>query len=169
VYLSVKTAVIDRHIRIPLFIIFSGITALSLLVFLLMVWRDRIMRRRFGAWSASETEMRATFQQMKGILSNVFQLMKSKHMALFAVLFVYLGRASSSSVDRTELELHLVRRSLAHILRRGLRHVHRSQCSIRRFKSDHTCSFRPCLAVDDRKRLIGLHGLLLGTGEILGQ
>ncbi len=91
IYLSLKTEMIDRATRYPLFIIFSVVSAIGLLVFMLIIWRSYIERRLDTLHRIYDVKKDA-LADIKRTFKTVGQLLKTRNMLLLLILFAYLGK-----------------------------------------------------------------------------
>ncbi|CAM4814393.1 unnamed protein product, partial [Rotaria magnacalcarata] len=130
VYIALKTEMIERATRIPLFIVFSIVSAVGLVLFLFIIWRSYTERKRD---TLIRTEERGTIGDIIPTLKIAVKLLKTRNMLLLLIPFAYTGFSQTffQGVYGT---------CIGHYVKYG----------------------------DTRKRLIGLHGMLVGCGEILG-
>ncbi|CAF4085800.1 unnamed protein product [Rotaria sordida] len=124
IYIVLKTEMIDRATRIPLFIVFSIVSAIGLVLFLFIIWRSYVEKNR-ETLNHTVEERRNTLIGIVQTLKIAVKLLKTRHMLLLLIPFAYSGVYGTC---------------IGHYVKYG----------------------------DTRKRLIGLHGILFGCGEILG-
>jgi hypothetical protein len=91
IYLSLKTEVINRSTRYSLFSIFSVVSGVSLTLFILIIWRSYIERRRDTLIKVYE-EKNGTLSDIGRTLKTAGQLLKTRNILLLLVLFFYLGK-----------------------------------------------------------------------------
>ena len=91
VYLSLKTETIDRSTRYSLFAILSVISAVSLILFLTIVWRSYNERRRSGYIPIGKVEKTA-WAGIRETLKNAVKLLRTTHVRLLLIPFIYLGK-----------------------------------------------------------------------------
>ncbi len=89
VYVSLKTEMVDRATRYSLFSIFSTVAAVSLVLFLTIIWRSCIERRRRD--SLIEVK-KTTLANVGQTLKIIFRLLKTRNMLLLLIVFAYLGK-----------------------------------------------------------------------------
>jgi len=93
IYLTLKTETIDRTKRYPLFSIFSVIAAVSLVLFIFLIWRSYIERRRDNFIGIHKTK-KVTLADIGQTLKISGRLLKTRNMLLLLLLFIYLGKSS---------------------------------------------------------------------------
>ncbi|CAF0905754.1 unnamed protein product [Rotaria sordida] len=132
VYIALKTEMIDSATRIPLFIVFSIVSAIGLVLFVFIIWRSYVEKNRDTLIHTVE-ERRNTLVDIVQTLKIAVRLLKTRNMLLLLLPFAYSGFSTTffQGVYGT---------CIGHYVKYG----------------------------DTRKRLIGLHGILVGCGEILG-
>ncbi|CAF3836713.1 unnamed protein product, partial [Rotaria sp. Silwood1] len=132
IFISLKTEMIDRATRIPLFVVFSIVSAIGLVLFILIIWRSYIEKNRDTLIRTVE-ERRNTLVDIVDTFKIAVKLLKTRNMLLLLIPFAYSGFSNTffQGVYAT---------CIGHYVKYG----------------------------DTRKRLIGLHGILVGCGEILG-
>lgn len=81
---------IDRATRIPLFIVFSIVSAVGLLIFALTIWRSKTEERREPLID-TENENKTTTPNILAILKVAFRLLKTRNMLLLLIPFGYTG------------------------------------------------------------------------------
>lgn len=86
VYLSVHTDIITRSTRHSLFAVFSVVCLASLILFGLMIWRTFMKRRQ-----TSNMKPKITIANMIETLKTSVRLLKTRHMLLLLIPFVYTG------------------------------------------------------------------------------
>jgi hypothetical protein len=91
VYLSVKTEVITRSTRYPLFISFSVVVAIGLLLFAIIVWRSLIEQHRS---QQQQQRQKVTLADIGHTLKIALRLLKTKNMLLLLITFAYTGKLS---------------------------------------------------------------------------
>ena len=82
---------IDRTTRYSLFSIFSVIAAVSLMMFLFIIWRSYIEGRRDNLIKIDE-EKKSTPTDFSQTLKTTGRLLKTRNILLLLLLFVYLGK-----------------------------------------------------------------------------
>ncbi|CAF4254606.1 unnamed protein product, partial [Rotaria sp. Silwood2] len=132
IYISLKTEMIDSATRIPLFVVFSVVSAVGLVLFALIIWRSYVEKNR-DTLIRNVEEKRNTLVDIVQTLKIAVKLLKTRNMLLLLIPFAYSGFSTTffQGVYAT---------CIGHYVKYG----------------------------DTRKRLIGLHGILVGCGEILG-
>jgi hypothetical protein len=90
-YLSLKTEIIDRTTRYPLFSIFSVVAAVGLVLFIFIIWRSCIEERRDRIIMINETK-KGTLTGIGQTLKIFLRLLKTRHMFLLLFLFTYMGK-----------------------------------------------------------------------------
>ncbi|CAF2311775.1 unnamed protein product [Rotaria sp. Silwood2] len=133
IYISLKTEMIDSATRIPLFVVFSVVSAVGLVLFALIIWRSYVEKNR-DTLIRNVEEKRNTLVDIVQTLKIAVKLLKTRNMLLLLIPFAYSGFSTTffQGVYAT---------CIGHYVKYG----------------------------DTRKRLIGLHGILVGCGEILGK
>jgi hypothetical protein len=91
IYLSLKTEVIDRSTRYSLFSIFSVVSGVGLAVFILIIRRSYIERRRDAVIKINE-EQKGTLSDISRTLKTAGQLLKTRHMLLLLIPSIYSGK-----------------------------------------------------------------------------
>jgi len=91
VYLSLKTEIIHRTMRYSLFSILSVVSAIGLVLFILIIFRSYIERRRDGLIK-SDKEKESTLTDINQTLKTSVRLLKTRNMRLLLSLFIYLGK-----------------------------------------------------------------------------
>ena len=99
VYISLKTAIIDRATRHSLFAVFSTVAASSLVLFFVLVWRSYSDRRR-ARLIKPDVEQKSALTNVRQTLIAAGQVLKTRHMRLMLILFIYLGSCSARSRSR---------------------------------------------------------------------
>ncbi len=80
---------ITRSTRHSLFIIFTIICAVGLVLYAIIVWRSIIERRR----SKQQQEEKVTLASIKYTLSIALRLLKTKNMLFLLIPFAYTGKS----------------------------------------------------------------------------
>jgi Flp pilus assembly protein TadB len=82
---------IDRATRIPLFIVFSIVSAIGLVLFGFIVWRSYIEKSRqmMNRTAATKT---STLDDISRTLKIAIGLLKTRNMLLLLIPFAYSGR-----------------------------------------------------------------------------
>jgi hypothetical protein len=91
VYVALKTEMIDRTTRYSLFSIFSTVAAVSLVFFIILIWRSCIERRHDNLIEKQETK-KNTLANVGQTLKTIGKLLKTRNMLLLLILFTYLGK-----------------------------------------------------------------------------
>ncbi|CAF1177430.1 unnamed protein product [Adineta steineri] len=132
VFVALKTQIIDRATRIPLFAVFSIVSGAGLVLFIFIIWRSYVEKRRDNIPPIEEPK-KSTAADIVQTLKVAVRLLKTRNMLLLLIPFSYTGLSNT-------LFTGVFATCIGHYVKYG----------------------------DTRKRLIGLHGLLVGCGEILG-
>jgi hypothetical protein len=90
VYLSLKTEVITRSTRYPLFIVFSIVCAVGLFFSAIIVWRSIIEQRRS---QQQEQRQKVNLAVVGHTLKIALRLLKTKNMLLLLITFAYTGKS----------------------------------------------------------------------------
>jgi len=91
VYLSLKTEIIHHTMRYSLFSILSVVSAIGLLLFIFIIIRSYIERRRDGLIK-SDKEKTNTLADISRTLKVAGRLLQTRNMLLLLILFIYLGK-----------------------------------------------------------------------------
>ncbi|CAF1214416.1 unnamed protein product [Adineta ricciae] len=132
VFIALKAQIIDRATRIPLFVVFSIVSAVGLLIFMFVIWRSYVEKHRHTLSRIVE-EKKSTLADVIHTLKVAGALLRTRNMLLLLIPFAYSGLSNT-------LFQGVFATCIGHYVKYG----------------------------DTRKRLIGLHGILIGCGEILG-
>jgi len=81
---------IDRTTRIPLFVVFSIVSAAGLLVFIFIIWRTYIEKRRENP-SNSDQPKKSISADIRETLVVAVKLLKTRNMLLLLIPFAYSG------------------------------------------------------------------------------
>jgi hypothetical protein len=81
---------IDRATRIPLFVVFSIVSAVGLVLFLFIIWRSYIEKRR-DTLIRPEEPKRSTAADIVLTLKNASKLLQTRNMLLLLIPFAYSG------------------------------------------------------------------------------
>jgi hypothetical protein len=168
VYIALKTEIIHHPMRYSLFAILSSVSAISLFVFILIIFRSYIERRKDGLINLDE-EKKSSFKDIIQTLKIAGRLIKTRHILLLLIFFVYLGENFYEifiifSCVKSLQGYHQCFSSTFMVHRLVI--IRNMEVNIACFLSD---KYRRKFNLDTRKRLLGLHGILLGAGEIVGQ
>jgi hypothetical protein len=82
---------IDRSTRYSLFSIFSVIAGIGLAIFILIIWRSYLERRR-DTLIKIYVEKKGSLADIGQTLKTIGRLLKTRNMLLLLVLFAYLGK-----------------------------------------------------------------------------
>ena len=167
IYQVLKTEIIHRNTRYSLFAILSVVSAVGLCFFLLIVFRSYMERKR-DLLLNTDDEKKSAPANIGQTLKVAGRLLKTRHMILLQVLFIYLGGYFRRFLSFISVDFYF----------KVYRHRFWSMCTghplatIRNteVKIDslaHDVDMWEC-HLDTRKRLLGLHGILIGLGEIVG-
>ena len=91
VFIALKTETIDRATRVPLFVVFSIVSGLGLVLFILIIWRSYIEKRRDTPDGSVVEEKRSTMQDISHTLRVAGQLLRTRNMLLLLIPFAYSG------------------------------------------------------------------------------
>lgn len=86
-----KTEIIDRNTRYSLFAILSVVSGVGLLLFLLIVFRSYMQRKRDTLIKPAEEE-KSALADIVHTLKVAGRLLKTRHMLVLQVPFIYLGK-----------------------------------------------------------------------------
>lgn len=92
VYISLTAAVIGEKKRIPLFVVFSIISAVGLLVFVFIIWRSYVEKRRENP-NRSDEPKRSVLADLSRTLNIAGKLLRTRNMLLLLIPFAYSGKA----------------------------------------------------------------------------
>ena len=81
---------ITRSTRYSLFIIFTLVCGIGLVLYAIIVWRSIIERRRR---SKQQPQEKVTWASIKDTLSIALRLLKTKNMLLLLIPFAYTGKS----------------------------------------------------------------------------
>jgi MFS family permease len=90
VYFSLKIEIIDHSTRHSLFTILSIVSAVSLVLFAIIIWRSYLERNR-NPLIPSTVNKRVTLATIAQTLNIAWQLLKTTHMKLLLIPCTYLG------------------------------------------------------------------------------
>jgi hypothetical protein len=82
---------IDRHTRIPLFVVFSIVSAVGLLVFIFIIWRSFVEKRN-EVQTRSEEPKRSVLADIGHTLKVAGKLLKTRNMLLLLIPCAYSGK-----------------------------------------------------------------------------
>jgi len=82
---------IDRATRIPLFSVFSIVSAAGLVVFLFIIWRSYIEKRR-NTSPRIEEKKTSTIADIGQTLKVAAKLLQTRNMLLLLIPFAYSGK-----------------------------------------------------------------------------
>jgi len=82
---------IDRATRIPLFLVFSIVSAAGLVVFLFIIWRSYVEKRR-NTSPRIEEEKKSTIADIGQTLKVAAKLLQTRNMLLLLIPFAYSGK-----------------------------------------------------------------------------
>ena len=89
-FIALKAETIDRATRIPLFIVFSIVSALGLGIFVLIIWRSILERRRQPV-AVTIAPKKSVVEDIVSTLKVAGRLLKTRNMLLLLVPFAYSG------------------------------------------------------------------------------
>ena len=92
-YLALKTETIQRQTRNSLFTIFSIVSAISLILFVIIAWRFHVEKRR-RRFTRIELGKKNAIAGLIQTLKTARQLLKTSHIRLLLILFAYLGKST---------------------------------------------------------------------------
>ncbi len=90
VYVALKTEIIHHTMRYSLFAVLSVVAAVGLLIYIVVIFRSYTERRKDGLIKPDE-EKESAFAGIIRTLKIAGRLLKTRHMLLLQILFVYLG------------------------------------------------------------------------------
>jgi hypothetical protein len=90
-YLSLKTEMIDRATRYSLFSVLSVASGIGVVLFILIVWRSYMERRRDNLITTNK-EKKITLADVGQTLKIGGRLLKTRNMLLLLILAVLLGK-----------------------------------------------------------------------------
>lgn len=82
---------IDRATRIPLFVVFSIVSAVGLFLFLCIIWRSYVEKNRVTL-NRTEEEKRGSLADIVHTLKVAVRLLKTRNMLLLLIPFAYSGK-----------------------------------------------------------------------------
>jgi len=91
IYLTLKTDIIDRTTRYSLFSVLASIVAVSLVLFVLLLWRSCMEQRENSVIRNNETK-KSSLASIVQTLKISGQLLKTRNMLLLLIIFAYLGK-----------------------------------------------------------------------------
>ncbi len=84
---------IDRATRIPLFVVFSIVSAVGLVIFLFIIWRSYVEKHRGNSNQQSETPKKSTLEDIGHTLKTAGRLLRTRNMLLLLIPFAYSGKS----------------------------------------------------------------------------
>ena len=90
VFISLKTETIGHSTRIPLFVVFSAVSAVGLVLFLLITWRSYIEINR-DVLNRNHEEKKGTLADVCHTLKIAMKLLSTRNMLLLLIPFAYSG------------------------------------------------------------------------------
>jgi hypothetical protein len=85
---------IDRATRIPLFVVFSIVSAVGLVIFLFIIWRSYVEKHRGNnSNQQSETPKKSTLEDIGHTLKTAGRLLRTRNMLLLLITFAYSGKS----------------------------------------------------------------------------
>ena len=97
IYLSLKTEMIDRATRIPLFVVFSIVSAVGLVLFLFIIWRSYVDKHRHRI-ILIDAPKKSTLEDIRETLKMAGRLLRTRNMLLLLIPFAYSGETSPWTV-----------------------------------------------------------------------
>lgn len=91
IYLTLKTDTIDRAMRYSLFSVLAVVVAVSLALFVLLIWRSCTEQRENSVIRNNETK-KSSLARIVQTLKISGQLLKTRNMLLLLIIFAYLGK-----------------------------------------------------------------------------
>jgi len=82
---------IDRATRIPLFVVFSIVSAVGLLLFIFIIWRSYVEKRRDNL-NRSDEPKKSALEDISQTLKLAGKLLKTRNMLLLLIPFAYSGK-----------------------------------------------------------------------------
>ncbi len=82
---------IDRATRIPLFVVFSIVSAVGLLLFIFIIWRSYVEKRRDNL-NRSDEPKKSALEDISRTLKLAGKLLKTRNMLLLLIPFAYSGK-----------------------------------------------------------------------------
>lgn len=86
-----KTETITRTTRVPLFVVFSIVSAAGLVLFLFIIWRSYVEKRRDQS-NQPDQPKKGVLRDISETLSIAASLLKTRNMLLLLIPFAYSGR-----------------------------------------------------------------------------
>jgi hypothetical protein len=85
---------IDRATRIPLFVVFSIVSAAGLVLFIFMIWRTYIEKRRddLNINPSDEPPKQSRLADIGQTLKTAWKLLQTRNMLLLIIVFAYSGK-----------------------------------------------------------------------------
>jgi hypothetical protein len=84
---------IDRATRIPLFVVFSIVSAVGLVIFLFIIWRSYVEKHLGNSHQQSETPKKSTLEDIGHTLKTAGRLLRTRNMLLLLITFAYSGKS----------------------------------------------------------------------------
>jgi len=91
-YLFLKTEIIHHSIRYSMFSILSVVAAIGLVLFICIIFRSYIERRRDGLIKGDK-EKKDTVPGISSTLKEAGRLLKTRNMLILLCLAIYLGKS----------------------------------------------------------------------------
>ncbi len=82
---------IDSHTRIPLFVVFSIVSAIGLVVFIFIIWRS-FVDKRLESSTRSEEPKKSVIADIIKTLKVAGKLLRTRNMLLLLIPFAYSGK-----------------------------------------------------------------------------
>lgn len=83
---------IDRATRIPLFVVFSIVSAVGLILFVFIIWRSYVEKHRNRTIS-TDPPKKSSMKDIIETLKMAGRLLRTRNMLLLLIPFAYSGRA----------------------------------------------------------------------------
>lgn len=92
VYIALTADMIGEKKRIPLFVVFSIVSAVGLLVFVFIIWRSYVEKRRENPNRSNEPK-KSVLVDLRDTLKIAGKLLTTRNMLLLLIPFAYSGKS----------------------------------------------------------------------------
>ncbi len=93
VFIALKAEMIDRATRVPLFIVFSIVSAIGLVLFIFIIWRSYMEKKRETSNNSSEKPKQSVLKNIGHTLKMSGKLLQTRNMLLLLIPFAYSGKS----------------------------------------------------------------------------
>ena len=139
-YFSIKTEIITRSTRYPLFAVFSVVSAVGLALFAVIIWRTYIERRRSDS-QPSNSQGKIKLADILQTLKVAVRLLRTRQMLLLLIPFAYTGELNDTCWRKLiplNREMNVCSRFLSNLLSNCVSNLHRAFHQVWRLDFDRS-------------------------------